>query len=290
MAEIVVVGSANIDRTVVVAHFPEPGETVTGGPVAAGQGGKGANQAVVAARFGRSVAFVGRVGSDADGRSIRADLRSEGVDVSYLRDSPGPSGAAFICVDPHAENFIVVSPGANALVTREDVAAATDQLVQARVLLVQLEVPLEAVKAALELAVGVRVLNPAPARPLPEDLLSRVDVLIPNTSELGTLTGTTCPSAHAEIAELASILGVDNVIVTLGADGALVINHGKYQHLPALPVRPVDTTGAGDTFCATVADGLARDLSLIVAAKRAVRAAGRATTAKGARPRVPLSP
>lgn len=277
------VGSANIDRAVVVDHFPRPGETVIGGPVAVGQGGKGANQAVAAARLGQSVAFVGRVGDDADGRAIRADLQREGVQVSFLTAGPGPSGTAFICVGPGGENSIVVSPGANTLLTRADVTAAADPLARAKVLLTQLEVPLEAAQAALELASGTRVLNPAPARQLSEATLSAVDVLIPNASELGTLTGVPCPSAHHEIADLARKLGVDKVVVTLGPDGALVVQDGHYEHLPALPVRAVDTTGAGDVFCGTVADGLARGLPLIDAAKKAVVAAGKATLVKGAR-------
>lgn len=141
----------------------------------------------------------------------------------------------------------------------------------------------DAVQAALELASGIRVLNPAPARLLPEDMLANIDVVIPNATELAVLAGSPPPSTHDQAANLASTLGVDHVVVTLGSDGALVVRDGEYKHLPALAVRAVDTTGAGDIFCGTLTDGLAGGLSLMDAAERAVVAAGRATTTQGAR-------
>lgn len=288
MTDIAVVGSANIDRTVAVERFPVAGETLLGGPVAVRQGGKGANQAVAAARMGRSVTFVGRVGNDADGSSIRRDLRDEGVDVSFLSTSPGPSGNAFIYVDRSAENTIVVSPGSNRLVTPSDIRQASIAIANADVLIAQLEIPVDAVGAALEIASGIRILNPAPAQRL-ADLLDAVDVLVPNVGELATLTGRPMPSSPDEIVTLAASTGVDALVVTLGPRGALVIQGGKSTHVSPITVRAVDTTGAGDTFCGALADALARGLDLVEATQWAVVAAGLSVTAEGARTGMPTA-
>ena len=289
MLDIVVVGSANMDRTLAVEHLPRPGETVSGRPVVQGPGGKGANQAVAAARLGRSVAFVGCVGDDDEGRLIRQDLTREGVDVSALRDLGGTAtGAAFICIDEHGENTIVVSPGANAHLAADDVRRAGAMLTGAAVVLTQLEIPLDAVAAALATASGIRVLNPAPARALPDGLLADVDVLIPNVTELATLTGEPTPATPADVARLARRLGVEDVIVTMGADGAMVVRGEDAVHVPTPAVDVVDTTGAGDVFCATVAHGLAAGLALVDATEQAVAVAAQATTVHGAR--VPLAP
>jgi ribokinase len=285
---IVVVGSLNLDLAVRVDRLPGPGETVSGGDVFRNPGGKGANQAVAAARLGRGVAMVGRVGDDQAGRELLASLEADAVDTAHVRAVDGvPSGAAFITVSQDGENQIVVSPGANARLAPDDVAAAGAALRAAAVTLIQLEVPLEAVAAAVRAAGGRVVLNPAPVRDLPSGLLGEVDVLVPNRVELAQLAGAPVPGTVEEAAELAGRLPARAVVVTLGADGALVVEQGNASHVPAVPVRPVDTTAAGDAFCGGLADALAGGAALQDAARWAVRVAAAACTRPGAQASLP---
>jgi ribokinase len=286
---IVVVGSVNLDLVVRVPRLPGPGETVSGGDVFRNPGGKGANQAVAAARLGRGVAMVGRVGDDQAGRELLASLRADGVDTAHVRVADGaPSGTAFITVRDDGENQIVVSPGANARLAPEDVGAAGAALRAAAVTLVQLEVPLAAVTAAVRAAGGRVVLNPAPVRTLPAELLGEVDVLVPNRVELAQLAGAPVPGTVEEAAVLAGRLPARAVVVTLGADGALVVEQGRASHVPAVPVRPVDTTAAGDAFCGGLADALAAGADLQDAARWAVRVAAAACTRPGAQASLPI--
>jgi ribokinase len=286
--EIAVVGSLNLDLVVQVARLPGPGETVSGGDVFRNPGGKGANQAVAAARLGRGVAMVGCVGDDQAGRDLLASLRADGVEAAQVRVVDGvPSGAAFIAVSGDGENQIVVSPGANARLTAEDVSAAGAALRAAAVALVQLEIPLPAVMAAARTAGGRVVLNPAPVRALPEELLGAVDVLVPNRVELAQLAGGPVPGTVEEAAGLAGRLPARAVVVTLGADGALVVQDGHASHVPAVPVRPVDTTAAGDAFCGGLADALATGATLQDAARWAARVAAAACTRPGAQASLP---
>jgi ribokinase len=251
-------------------------------------GGKGANQAVAAARLGRRVAMVGCVGDDAAGRELLGSLTGAEVDTARVRVAGGvPSGTAFITVASDGENQIVVSPGANARLTAADVAAARPALEAAAVTLLQLEVSLAAVAAAAATAGGRVVLNPAPVRDLPGDLLAGVDVLVPNRVELAQLAGARPPSSVEEAADLAGRLPARAVVVTLGADGALVVEDGRVAHVPAIPVRPVDTTAAGDAFCGGLADALAGGASLQEAARRAVRVAAAACLRPGAQASLP---
>jgi ribokinase len=285
---VVVVGSLNLDLVVRVDRLPGPGETVSGGDVFRNPGGKGANQAVAAARLGRRVAMVGRVGDDEAGRELLASLEADGVDTAHVRAVDGvPSGAAFIAVSDDGENQIVVSPGANARLGPGDVAAAGAALRAAAVTLVQLEVPLEAVAAAVRAAGGRVVLNPAPVRALPAALLGEVDVLVPNRVELARLADAPVPATVEEAAALAGRLPARAVVVTLGADGALVVEDGDAGHVPAVPVRPVDTTAAGDAFCGGLADALAGGAALQDAARWAVRVAAAACTRPGAQASLP---
>jgi ribokinase len=285
---VVVVGSLNLDLVVRVARLPGPGETVSGGDVFRNPGGKGANQAVAAARLGRGVAMVGRVGDDPAGRELLASLEADGVDTAHVRAVDGvPSGAAFITVREDGENQIVVSPGANARLAPEDVAAAGAVLRAAAVTLVQLEVPLEVVAAAVRAAGGTVVLNPAPVRPLPAELLGEVDVLVPNRVELAQLAGAPVPGAVEEAAGLAARLPARAAVVTLGADGALVVEVARASHVPAVRVRPVVTTAAGDAFCGGLADALAGGAALEDAARWAVRVAAAACTRPGAQASLP---
>jgi len=280
--EVCVVGSVNLDVVVSVPHHPAPGETVLGGDRAEHHGGKGANQAVAAARAGRRVAFVGRVGSDEIGARLRAELEREGIDVTYLGTDPNASsGVALIAVDATGENTIIVSPGANGRVGADDVAAAADILEQARVTLLGHEVGQAAVAAAAQRASGLVVLNPAPARAVTGDVLARVDVLVPNRGELAALAG-----GDGDPAQLAARLGRPTV-VTLGAQGALVVADGHSEPIPAPTVDVVDTTGAGDAFCGALAAALAGGAELTEAARAAVAAAARSVTYAGARPATP---
>jgi ribokinase len=209
------------------------------------------------------------------------------VDTAHVRAVDGvPSGAAFIAVSDDGENQIVVSPGANARLGPGDVAAAGAALRAAAVTLVQLEVPLEAVAAAVRAAAGRVVLNPAPVRDLPAELLAQVDVLVPNRVELAQLAGAPVPGTVEEAAALAGRLPT-RVVVTLGADGALVVEDGRAGHVPAVPVRPVDTTAAGDAFCGGLADALAGGAALQDAARWAVRVAAAACTRPGAQASLP---
>jgi ribokinase len=285
---VAVVGSMNMDFVVRVPRLPGPGETVSGEDVFRNPGGKGANQAVAAARLGRAVEMVARVGADDPGRALMDALRADAVGVEHVRVDPDtPTGAAFIAVDDSGENQIVVSAGANRSLSAADVELAIPALARAAVTLVQLEVPLAAVEAAAAAAGGLVVLNPAPARALPESLLSRIDVLVPNRVELGQLRGGPLPASAAEVARLAADLPVRAVVVTLGAEGALVVEGGRSVAVPAVPVRAVDTTAAGDAFCGALADALARSEPLESAARWAARVAAVACTRAGAQASLP---
>lgn len=276
--DLCVVGSVNLDIVVSVPHHPAAGETVLGDARRDLHGGKGANQAVAAARLGSRVAFVGRVGDDAVGTRLREGLARERVDVTHLRTDPdAPSGTALIAVDTTGENMIIVVPGANGRVGPSDVTAAGVPLAAARVTLLGHEVPEAAVLAAARAAGGTVVLNPAPARPLPRALLDRADVLVPNRGELHALTGRT-----GDPADLARALH-PAVVVTLGADGALVVTDVAVTHIQAPRVDVADTTGAGDAFCGALAHALAQGDTLLDAAGRAVATAADSVTRPGAR-------
>jgi ribokinase len=288
-ASVAIVGSLNIDIVASVDHHPRPGETVIGGPLFRNQGGKGANQAVAAARLGQLVGMVGAVGDDDSGRELIEAMNRQGVDATHIRVMEDEhSGTALIAVDPEGENTIVVSPGANALVSPADIDAAGPLLEQAAVTLLQLEIPLEAVEAAAEASGGIVVLNPAPFRPLPESVLDRVDVLVPNAGELAALVGGRAGEDLDDVVEMASrIRGPEVVVVTLGARGALLVSGGSSHRVAAPEVEVVDTTAAGDCFCGALADALVRELSYEAAVDWAVRCAALSTTRKGAQPSLP---
>jgi ribokinase len=289
-ASVAVVGSLNIDIVVSVDHHPRPGETVIGGPLFRNQGGKGANQAVAAARLGQQVGMVGAVGDDDSGRELIEAMNREGVDATHIRVMEDEhSGTALIAVDSEGENTIVVSSGANALVSPADIDAAGPLLEQAAVTLLQLEIPLEAVEAAAGASDGTVVLNPAPFRPLPASVLDRVDVLVPNAGELAALVGgREAGDDLDDVVEVAArIRGPESVVVTLGARGALLVSGGSSHPVAAPRVEVVDTTAAGDCFCGALADALVRDLSFEAAVEWAVSCAALSTTRKGAQPSLP---
>jgi ribokinase len=277
---IAVVGSINLDLVVGVERHPAPGETVVGGDRRELPGGKGANQAVAAARLGAEVAMVGRVGADAQGTRLRDHLAGEGIDVEHVAvDDEAPTGMALIAVDATGENTIVVSPGANARVDLGDVQGAGDVLAAAAVTLLQHEVPAAAVDAAIGAAGGTVVLNPAPARALTR----QVDVLVPNRGELARLTG-----RSGEPAELArSVVLAAAVVVTLGSEGVLVVEGDRTERIEAPRVDAVDSTGAGDAFCGALAQALAEGAELVEAAGWAVRVAAVSVTRVGAQGGLP---
>jgi ribokinase len=277
---IALVGSINLDIVVGVDRHPAPGETVLGDDRQELPGGKGANQAVAAARLGAEVAFVGRVGDDDAGRRLRDGLAAESVDVTHVRvDADAPTGVALIAVDRAGENTIVVSSGANARVSAADVEAARDVLANAAVTLVQHEVPEDAVAAAIASAGGTVVLNPAPARAI----VAPVDVLVPNRGELEALVG-----RAGDPVELARALEVARaVVVTLGSEGAVVVEGDLVERTPAPKVDAVDTTGAGDAFCGALAQALDAGADLVEAARWAVRAAAASVATPGAQGGLP---
>ncbi|MGN9792821.1 ribokinase [Streptomyces sp. OZ13] len=255
MTGIVVLGSTNMDLVAFVAHAPKRGETVTGREFRTVPGGKGANQAVAAARAGGEVAMIGAVGSDAFGPQLRHTLESCGVDIDLLRTSECPSGTAHIVVDDEGGNAIVVIPGANGTVTA--LAPGEEALIAtADTLLLQLELPLSAVLDGAEAARrhGVRtVLTPAPAQPLPPELLAATDLLVPNEHEAATLTGIADHRSAAQ--EL--LRQVPEVVITLGSAGCLYAARGTEPiSVPAPAVHAVDTTAAGDTFVGALAVAL----------------------------------
>ncbi len=290
MTEVAVVGSANLDLVVEVETIPLVGETVLGGDLRRIPGGKGANQAVAAARLGRDVAMIGRLGDDEGGAILRAALDADGVDTRHLATTADvPNGVALIAVGSDGDNAIVVSPGANGRVAPADIDAAGEVLEAATVTLLQLEVPLDAVSAAAARSGGTVILNPAPApsAPLPMSLLADVDVLVPNQTELATLAGHDGAVDRAIAGELAATLPSRSVIVTLGAEGALVIDDGTSTHVPAPVVTPVDTTAAGDSFCGALADAIVRGADLVEATRWAVRVGAATTQRSGAQPSLP---
>lgn len=288
-AEIAVVGSCNLDLVVGVDHVPRVGETVLGGDLVQIPGGKGANQAVAASRLGRSVAMVGRVGDDAAGVLLREALDDEGVDTSALLETRGlPTGVALIAVQADGDNAIVVSPGANSRLTPEDVAAAS-VVGTAQVVLCQAEIPIDSVVESARIASGTVVWNPAPAPSewVPLELLETIDVLVPNESELAVLADHDGDVDVSTAAQLAARLPCAAVVVTLGASGALVVVGDEVAHVHAPSVEPVDTTAAGDSFCAALADRLVAGEDLVSAASWAVRVGAATTLRAGAQPSLP---
>lgn len=289
MSHIVVVGSLNMDLVAHAPRHPQPGETILGGDFATFPGGKGANQAVAAARLGASVKMIGRVGADSFGQALLQTLAQDTVDTTYVRrDSKLSTGVALIVVNADGQNTIVVAGGANAMLTPDDVSAAESAFEGSAVVLLQLESPLPAVERAIELAKehGAKViLNPAPAQMLEATLLARVDYLIPNQTELALLTG--LDSVESAANRLRSI-GVRNVIVTLGGDGVFAVNDEGETRLAAHRVNVVDTTAAGDAFVGGFAVALAEGRTFRQALAWGNAAGALAVTRAGAQPSLPV--
>ena len=290
---VVVVGSLNLDHTVMVERLPEPGATVAGSAYSTAAGGKGLNQAVAAARQGASVAMVGAIGDDPAGSLLAGVLADERIDVGYLRRVAGPSGTALVTVDLRGDNTIVVAAGANGELTVDDLAP--EIFVGAAIVVCQLEVPVEVVGAALEgarRAGALGILNPAPvAAPLPAELLSLADLVVPNEGEVAVLapgSSGTGPLDRAAAAGRSLVEGgAGAVIVTLGARGALIVGRDRVTPVAPFRVDAVDPTAAGDAFVGALAAALAVGEPMVAAARRAAAAGALAATRAGAVPSLP---
>jgi ribokinase len=275
-------------------HLPEPGETVIGDRYWMGMGGKGANQAVGACRLGAEVWMVSRVGEDLFGQRMLETLGSYGVNCDYVKTDPNSgSGVALVVVDKVPENIIVVIPGANMCIDPSDVDAAAGCLQEANVLMMQLEIPLETIERALDVAAAGNttcILNPAPARPLPERILRKAHLITPNQNEAKILTGVPADTLEgAEAAGKALLnMGAQVVIITLGAQGALLVRAGESVHLPGVLIEDsVDTTGAGDAFMGGLAVAISERKSLVEATRFANICGALSTRKPGAMPSMP---
>jgi ribokinase len=291
--KIVVVGSSNTDMIVKVPRIPKPGETILGGVFATAAGGKGANQAVAAARAGGEVGLVARVGDDMFGEKAVQGFIADKIDVKHVKkDKENPSGVALIFVGADGENSIAVASGANGTLSAEDVKSARKIIESAHILVLQLEVPLATVQAAAALAAkaGVKViLNPAPACPLGDDILKNVSIITPNESEAELLTGIKVVDEKSaeRAAQVLIDKGVETVLVTLGPKGAWIKTRNISQLVTGFVVKAVDSTAAGDVFNGALAVALAEKKSLLEAARFANAAAALSVTKLGAQPSAP---
>ena len=290
---ILVVGSANMDMVVATRRFPMPGETVFGGSFGMFPGGKGANQAVSAAKLGGHVTFVGRMGKDLFRENLTATMRRDGVEMKeVIVDPKEPTGTALITVDGSGQNEIVVVSGSNMRLSSADIFRKRALFKHSSILLVQLEVPVQTVARAALLAQksGTTViLNPAPARPLPKSLLRRIDYLTPNETELRQLTGTSGSGRHSAVRAARKLLGqgVGNIVVTLGARGAMLVNRDGVHTFPAVRVKSIDSTAAGDAFNGAFAFALAAGRNPHEAIHFANRVAAFSVTRMGAQSSMP---
>jgi ribokinase len=284
-------GSYNTDMIIQFPKIPRPGETLLGGKFSMAAGGKGANQAVAAARAGGRVQFIGRVGRDMFGDRALASLAEEGIDASLVSvDEEEPSGTALIFVAESGENSIGVASGANARLSPGEVENCREALESADILLLQLETPIDTVHVAAQAAASATViLNPAPAAQLPSDLLRRVSVLTPNESEAEVLTGIKI-STDEHLMEAASALldsGPGTVLITLGVRGALLARDNLREFVPGFKVAAVDSTAAGDVFNGALAVALAEEMEIHAAVRFAHAAAALSVTRLGAQPSIP---
>jgi len=291
---IVVVGSINMDLVIKSSFIPKLGETVIGDSFYKAYGGKGANQAVTVSKLGGNCYFIGKIGKDLFGNELKENLVKNKVNIDYLtEDNSNPTGIAFIIVDKNGENSIVVAPGANMMLKKEDIERAIPIISRASTLLIQLEIPIETVEYALNLAKNYKftsILNPAPARKkIDERILSLADIVTPNRSELEMITGIELRDENDIIKAGKRLLeyGIKWVIVTLGSRGVTAIGEDRVIHIPAIKVEPIDTTGAGDVFNGALTVKLSQGEPIERAIRYAVVCAGISVTRKGAQSSIP---
>lgn len=293
MKKIIVIGSCNTDMVIKSDRLPVPGETILGGTFLMNPGGKGANQAVTIARMGGKVTFISKTGNDIFGRQSVELYNSENINTDFIfSDANHPSGVALISVDAHGENCIVVASGANAHLDTKDMDAAREEIESGDILLMQLEIPIETVDYAANIAKekGIKiVLNPAPAQSLPTALIEKLYLITPNKTEAEILSG--IKVTDLESAKRAAIAisekGVENVVITLGSEGALIKEGDAFHKVDSYKVETVDTTAAGDTFNGALCVGLAEGLSILDSVKIASKAAALTVTRMGAQSSIP---
>lgn len=289
---ILVIGSSNTDMTIKSDNLPLPGQTILGGRFVMGPGGKGANQAVAAKRLGGNVEFICKVGHDIFGKNAADGYKKEGIDISHILYSTEPSGVALILVDKTGENVISVAPGANGDLSVEDIESIANVIKEADYLILQLEIPTDAVIRAAKIAheAGVYViLNPAPACKLPNELFQHISLITPNQTETELMTGVKLINEQSFITAVENFnrMGVKDVIITLGSKGSLVCYDGKNEFVPAIKVDAVDATAAGDTFCGAVCVALSQGKNLKEAAVFATKAASLTVQKMGAQDSIP---
>lgn len=290
---ILIVGSSNTDMVIKTQKFPSPGETILGGKFLMNAGGKGANQAVAAARTGGKVTFVGKIGNDIFGKQAVQQLKDEGINVEFVSvDEQNPSGVALITVDSKGENSIVVAPGSNGTLSSSDFDKASHVLDESAFVLLQLEIPIPTVEHIAEMAAKKHtkvILNPAPAARLSDELLRNISIITPNESEAELLTGikVTDEQSALKAASLLHEKGIETVIITLGAAGAFLLSEGKHEIISAPKVDPVDTTAAGDTFNGALVVALSEGKSIRDSIAFANKAAAISVTRIGAQSSVP---
>lgn len=292
-SKILVVGSSNTDMIIKTASLPKPGETVIGGTFYMASGGKGANQAIAAKKSGGDVVFVTRVGEDDFGKRSIENYKKDGLDITHIiHDEESASGIALIMVDDSGENSIAVASGANNNISPDDIKRISDVVDESQIILVQLEIPLESVKAAVKQAYEKKktvILNPAPAQMLGDDLLKMITIITPNENEAGILSGIKVEDEESAIKAARNLLsrGVQKVILTMGSRGLLYCDDSDCEMMPAYKVDAVDTTAAGDVFNGALASGLAEKMELRSAIRFASAAAGISVTRMGAQTSIP---
>ena len=300
---VLIIGSSNMDLNIYIHRFPKPGETVTGGKFKQFLGGKGANQAVASVRSGVNTLFIGKIGKDAFGDQMLSRLTEEGIDINHvIRDTSHSSGVAFILIDENGENMISVAPGANFHLTKSDMIKNAEIIKNAKVLVVQMEIPIETIEEIFQIASegeGYKILNPAPLKPIPVEVFKNIDIIIPNEGELfrlHSLLGFSELTSELkeniiQASKDITTLGVKIVITTLGSKGSLVYNREKAEiiEIPAFKVNAVDTVGAGDCFNGILACQICEGKTVVDAVKYATAAASIAVTRKGAQESMPYT-
>ena len=297
---VLVIGSSNMDLNIYSERLPKPGETVTGGIFKQFLGGKGANQAVASVRAGAKTIFISKIGNDFFGDQMVSRLTKEGIDMSYIiKDAQEASGVAFIMIDNNGENMISVAPGANARLNPLEIQAKSDIIKKAKVLVVQMELSIETIEEIYRIASHgnlIKILNPAPLKPIPISVLKNIDIIIPNEGELfrlhsllefKELSGTQKEKIIQASKDIAS-LGIKIVITTLGSKGCLIVENDEVIEIPAFKVEAIDTVGAGDCFNGVIASKLCQGETLLNAVKYATAAASIAVTRKGAQESMPF--